>query len=218
MVAKDEGDSMSGSRDAILGSIRSATARMAPGEESTPAYRRSLDLSREETLERFESRLADYGVTVLRARARQVAGVASAQLGTRRVETLLIPPGLPEAWRPQGPRMIEDAGQAARELDGIAGVMAGCAVAIAESGTIVLDAGPGQGRRAATLLPDYLLCVVLESQVVGLLPEAMPRLRPAVDEGRPITFISGPSATADIELNRVQGVHGPRTLDVILAG
>ena len=207
------------SRDAILAAIRQATERIPPPAGSPPQdYRRSLDVAPGDLLDRFASRLADYGVTVLHAKEAEVAHVASAQLATRRIGTLLIPPGLPQAWRPQGPQLIEDTGQTAQALDQIAGVMAGCAVGIAETGTIVLDAGPEQGRRAATLLPDYFLCVVRAEQVVGLLPEAMPRLRPAVLEGRPITFISGPSATADIELNRVQGVHGPRTLDVILAG
>lgn len=205
-------------RDAILGAVRQATQRIPPpSEDASQGYRRGLDLTPGELLGRFASRLADYGVTVLRAKEAAIAEIAAAQLATRRIGTLLIPPGLPQAWRPQGPQLIEDSGQTARELDRIAGVMAGCAAAIAESGTIVLDAGPEQGRRAVTLLPDYFLCVVRAEQVVGLLPEAMPRLRPAVLDGRPITFISGPSATADIELNRVQGVHGPRTLDVILA-
>ena len=210
---------MSG-RDTILGAIHQATQRIPPSSEesTTQDYRRSLDLTPGELLDRFASRLADYGVAVLHAKEAEIAEIASAQLATRRIGTLLIPPGLPQAWRPRGLELVEDAGQAARELDRIAGVMAGCAVAIAESGTIVLDAGPEQGRRAVTLLPDYFLCVVRTGQVVGLLPEAMPMLRPAVLDGRPITFISGPSATADIELNRVQGVHGPRTLDVILAG
>ena len=210
-------------REAILGAIRQATQRIPSPEEGVPRdYRRGLDLTPGELLDRLASRLADYGVTVLRAKEAEIAEIASAQLVTRRIGTILIPPGLPRAWRPQerpdGPQLVEDTGQAASALDRIAGVMAGCAAAIAESGTIVLDAGPEQGRRAVTLLPDYFLCVVRTEQVVGLLPEAMPRLRAAVLEGRPITFISGPSATADIELNRVQGVHGPRTLDVILAG
>lgn len=206
------------SREAILGAIRGATSRIPAAGSPPPGYRAGLDLPLPALLDRFEKRLSDYGVTVLRAPEAGIAGAAAAQLAARGIGALLIPPGLPEAWRPDGVRLIEDAGQPARALDEIAGVMAGCALGIAETGTIVLDAGPDQGRRAVTLVPDYFLCVVRTRQLVGLLPEAMPRLQAAVEEGRPITFISGPSATADIELSRVQGVHGPRTLDVILAG
>jgi L-lactate dehydrogenase complex protein LldG len=101
-------------------------------------------------------------------------------------------------------------------LDAADGVLTSCAVAIAQTGTIVLDGGAGQGRRAITLIPDYHLCVVRESQIVELVPEAMAQLEPAARAGRPITFISGPSATSDIELHRIEGVHGPRTLDVIV--
>ena len=105
------------------------------------------------------------------------------------------------------------------ELDRSDGVLTGCALGIAQTGTVVLDAGEAQGRRALTLLPDYHLCVVREDQVVGLVPEAFTELRDTVvGEGRAITFISGPSATSDIELNRVEGVHGPRTLEVLIVG
>ena len=105
------------------------------------------------------------------------------------------------------------------ELDRSDGVLTGCSLGISQTGTIVLDAGEGQGRRALTLLPDYHLCVVREDQIVGLVPEAFAKLEETVtDEGRAVTFISGPSATSDIELNRVEGVHGPRTLEVLIAG
>jgi L-lactate dehydrogenase complex protein LldG len=101
-------------------------------------------------------------------------------------------------------------------MNRIGGVITGCFLGIAETGTIVLDSGAYQGPRAMTLLPDYHLCIVFESQVVGIVPEAIAAIRPSVLAGKPITFISGPSATADIELDRVEGVHGPRRLDVIL--
>jgi L-lactate dehydrogenase complex protein LldG len=106
----------------------------------------------------------------------------------------------------------------AAALDGAHGVLTTCAAAIATTGTIVLDAGPGQGRRALTLVPDLHICVVAAEQIVGGVPEAVAAMRAGVDAGRPITLISGPSATSDIELKRVEGVHGPRRLEVVLAG
>jgi L-lactate dehydrogenase complex protein LldG len=112
--------------------------------------------------------------------------------------------------------LVEDAGLSVAQLDGLDGALTGCAVAIAETGTFVLDGGPGQGRRALTLVPDLHICVVREDQVVGLVPEAVRELEDAVRAGRPLTFVSGPSATSDIELDRVEGVHGPRVLHVVL--
>jgi L-lactate dehydrogenase complex protein LldG len=111
---------------------------------------------------------------------------------------------------------VPDSGLDPHELDRLDGALTGCALAIAETGTVVLDGGPGQGRRALTLVPDLHLCVVEEERVVDIVPEAVRKLEDAVGEGRPLTFVSGPSATSDIELSRVEGVHGPRTLVVIL--
>lgn len=208
---------MSG-RAEILARIRAAGAGASAPEIPT-GYRQTWKVSAKFRLTRLTKRLEDYGVTVLRAGAAdEIAGIAERQLTARGIGSLLIPPDLPEVWRPRAPQPILDAGQGPHELDRIAGVMTGCALAIAETGTIVLDAGPAQGRRAITLVPDFYLCVVLADQVVGIVPEAIARLHEAARDGRPLTFISGPSATADIELERVAGVHGPRTLDVILAG
>ncbi|MEZ4725588.1 MAG: LUD domain-containing protein [Caldilineaceae bacterium] len=129
------------------------------------------------------------------------------------------PADLPTVWLPTTVTRLSDHGDLSHEdLDSSQGVLTGCALGIAQTGTIVLDHGPLQGRRAISLVPDYHLCVVRADQIVGLVPEAIKQLTDAVQAGRPITFISGPSATSDIELNRVEGVHGPRTLEVLVVG
>lgn len=209
-------------REAMLETIRAAVRAGAnplpqPDPGPGPGYRRAWDAPRPALLDRLEARLRDYGAGVTRVASEEAAAeVAAERLQERGIASLLVPTDLPAAWRPAGPAVTEDAGQPSAVLNGFAGAMTGCALAIAETGTIVLDAGPRQGRRVVTLLPDYWLCVVLAGQVVGLVPEAVARLHASVDQRRPLTFASGPSATADIELSRVQGVHGPRTLDVIL--
>ena len=129
---------------------------------------------------------------------------------------MVVPPGLDRAVLPEGIHIVTDDGLPAHDLDAFDGVITGAAVAIAETGTIVLDGSPDQGRLAITLVPDYHLCIVRAGQVVELVPEAIARL--AARAERPLTWISGPSATSDIELERVEGVHGPRTLEVILVG
>ena len=127
------------------------------------------------------------------------------------VRRLAIPPQLP--WRPTDCELVEDHGLSAHELDGLDGAFTGCTAAVAETGTIILTGGPHEGRRALTLVPDLHICVVGETQICQLLPEALTR----IDSRRPVTFVSGPSATSDIELSRVEGVHGPRTLIVLVA-
>jgi L-lactate dehydrogenase complex protein LldG len=113
---------------------------------------------------------------------------------------------------------VADRGMSPRELDQLDGALTTSALGIAETGTIVLTGGEGQGRRALSLVPDYHLCIVEQDAIVATVPEAIERLEPAVEQGRPLTFIAGPSATSDIELNRVEGVHGPRTLHVVVVG
>jgi L-lactate dehydrogenase complex protein LldG len=161
----------------------------------------------------FVDRLVDYKAEVTRCMPDGLAeAVATALAGVRRVVT---PADIPEGWLSEYPEtVVKDGPQplTVADLDAADAVLTGCAVAIAQTGTIVLDGGAGQGRRALTLVPDHHVCVVTSDQVVGGVPAGLRRLAPT----RPLTFISGPSATSDIELNRVEGVHGPRRLHVVL--
>jgi L-lactate dehydrogenase complex protein LldG len=173
--------------------------------------------STEETVELLAENLADYRAIVHRAAAEDVRMLVMRLLARRGSQEMLVPPGLPPDWLAAAdPVWIHDrAAGTPQRLDRVGSVVTGCAVAIAETGTIVLDGSPDQGRRRITLIPDHHICVVrVPDQVVSSVPEALERLDPA----RPLTWISGPSATSDIELDRVEGVHGPRTLEVILLG
>ena len=210
-------------REEILGRIRGAL-RDVPGDEQAADvpvardYRRERGGTREEILALFEARVSDYAATVRSVASGEVGAavaVACRELGLRR---LVVPAGLPGPWRPEGVELVLDDGLSAAELDGIDGALTGCAVAIAETGTLALDGRGRSGRRAATLVPDHHICVVESEQVVGSVPEAIARLEASVREHRaPVTLVSGPSATSDIELSRVEGVHGPRSLLVLLA-
>jgi iron-sulfur cluster protein len=205
-------------RHTILGAIRSALSDRPAAVEVPRGYRRESERSREETVTLFAERVSEYRATVRRPAAGDLGDALAELCGEAGARTLAVPRDLPDAWRPPGVELVPDTGLAPHELDELDGALTGCALGIAETGTIVLDGGLGQGRRALTLVPDYHLCVIAEDQVVGLVPEAVERLEPAIAEGRPITFVSGPSATSDIELNRVEGVHGPRTLHVVVVG
>jgi L-lactate dehydrogenase complex protein LldG len=145
----------------------------------------------------------------------QAVTAACMEMGLRRV---VVPAALPVAWRPRELEVIEDRGLGAIELDAIDGAVTGCAAAIAETGTLVLDGQGRCGRRLLTLVPDHHICIVSVDQIVELVPEAIAAVAPAVREhGAPITLVSGPSASSDIELSRVEGVHGPRHLLVLIA-
>ncbi|SCF25811.1 LutC/YkgG family protein [Micromonospora mirobrigensis] len=192
------------SRDLILGRIRAAIAGDAPLPTVPRDYRRGAE---QPDLDLLVERLADYGVVV--HRTNDVAAAIAAILGTGQV---VVPPGLPPHWLPSGVRALVDDGLPTDRVAAADGVVTAVAVAVAETGTIVLDATPDQGRRLISLLPDLHVCVVHPEQVVSSVPRALDRL----DPHRPLTWISGPSATSDIELDRVAGVHGPRTLHVIL--
>ena len=180
------------------------------------SYRRRGSLGREEVLELLADRLRDYDAGVMRAAEADVAQSVAGLLAGRGVRRMVIPAGLKAEWIPGGVEFFVDEGMTAAELDGVDGVMTGASVAIAETGTVVLQTVPGQGRRMATLVPDYHVCVVRVEDVVETVSEAMARLQETA--GVATTFVSGPSATADIEMTRIKGVHGPRVLDVVLVG
>jgi L-lactate dehydrogenase complex protein LldG len=202
-------------RDEILARIRAI--ERTPPVPAERAYRHAGTLDAGARLERFAARVADYRAEVrVLAPAGLPAAIASAlrEHGAARVG---VPPGLSAAWRPEGFDAIEDHGLDTHELDALDAVVTGCTVAIAETGTIVLTGGPAEGRRALSLVPDLHVCVVEAAQVVELVPEATVALESVVlHERRPLTLVSGPSATSDIELSRVEGVHGPRTLVVLI--
>ncbi len=224
-------------RDQILARIRAATSldgtaegRVAPGEKVDEAYaalpRQYLpahhDPAGGDIVDLFAERAADYRAVVEHVPASSLAGAIARILAGRAAAfpgPFVVPDGLPAEWLADVPSAIKLTGDtpplSAAELDRVAGVVTGCAAAIAETGTIILDHGPGssgQGRRALTLVPDFHLAVVRAGQVAADLAQAFARLNPA----RPHTLISGPSATSDIELIRVEGVHGPRQLHVLL--
>ena len=193
------------SRDVVLGRIRAALNGTKPPAEVSRDYRLASDAP---DLELLVDRLVDYRAVVHRSTdvAGTVAGIVPAN------GTLVVPPGLPQEWLPPSVAVRPDDSLAADDIAAADGVVTAASVAVAETGTIVLDASPDQGRRIITLLPDLHICVLRADQVVSSVPEAIARLVPH----RPLTWISGPSATSDIELNRVEGVHGPRNLHVIL--
>ncbi|MDX3523452.1 lactate utilization protein C [Streptomyces scabiei] len=209
------------SRDLILGRVRRALADVP--RDDTPyerAVRRDYlhehgGLSPAETVELLAENLADYRALVHRCDDARLPGLLARLLAERGSRTVLVPPGLPSSWlgAADATPVRDRASSTADELDRVDSVVTGCALAVAETGTLVLDGSADQGRRRITLVPDHHICVVrVPEQVVSSVPQALARLDPA----RPLTWISGPSATSDIELDRVEGVHGPRTLEVVL--
>lgn len=196
-------------RDDVLARVRAA---IAPVSQDTREIPRDYRATTQDGIEAFLERLAHYDARAIQTTADELEATVRSTLEQRQARNIITPDGVPAGWLTtvnpikDNPPLDHDA------LDGAGGVVTTCALAIAQTGTIVLDGGPGMGRRALTLLPDYHLCVVRTEQIAGSVPEALARLDPT----RPLTFISGPSATVDIEMVRVKGVHGPRTLDVIL--
>ena len=213
---------LKGSRELMLGRIRQANATAGAGsgiaveEWSGIAreYRRASGASRDVVIEVLEDRLRDYDAHVVRVEPDGVAEAVLAMLAERGRTRMLVPAGVTGAWLPEGFGFAVDDGMSVGAIDRFEGVLTESTLAIAETGTIVLQTVPGQGRRAVSLVPDYHLCLVKASAVVATVPEAMDVL--AKNTAFATTFISGPSATADIEMTRIKGVHGPRFLDVIL--
>jgi L-lactate dehydrogenase complex protein LldG len=200
-------------RDAVLERVRSALGPGVAVPEIPRAYRgpRVDDSS----VDRFCERVAEYRASVTRIVAADLAATVSRLCRERGASRIAVPPGGPGAL--DGVEVVvDDPPLSAVALDGLDGVLTGCALAIAETGTIVLDGGERSGRRALTLVPDWHVCIVEAGSVVAGVPDAVAALAEAAAEGRPITLVSGPSATSDIELDRVEGVHGPRTLDVVV--
>jgi len=224
-VGAHQGDRrVSAAREEILARIRAATDPAATQEQVDAAYaalsrryrRAHHDPAATDIIALFAERAADYRAVVERVPAGDVPAAAGRAVAG--VSSVLVPDGLPGEWLaglPAGTEVIrDDPPRSAAELDLVGGVITGCAVAIAETGTVILDHGPGQGRRALTLVPDFHLVVVRADQIAADIADALGRLDPS----RPHTLISGPSATSDIELIRVEGVHGPRNLHILIAG
>ena len=207
-----------GARETVLARLHAALADRPDPAPVARDYRRRDDRSRAELADLFVNRVTDYRAEVWRTGPGELAELLASRCRARGVVRLAAPPDLAPEWTPEGIELVPDELLSARELDALDGALTGSALAIAETGTIVLDGGRAQGRRALSLMPDYHLCIVDERNVVALVAEAVERLAAAVAEARPLVFVSGPSATSDIELSRVEGVHGPRTLDVVLIG
>ncbi|MFH8369711.1 lactate utilization protein C [Streptomyces sp. NPDC018031] len=211
-------------REQILGRIRRALADVPAAERPADVpvardyHRVHGDPAPERAARLLAENLADYRAVVHRVTTAEVPARIAASLTARGSRRLVVPLGLPAEWLsatgPDVARVPDSPELGHHDLDTVDTVVTGCAVAVAETGTIVLDAAPDQGRRRITLVPDHHICVVrVPEQVVSSVSQALRRLDPA----RPLTWISGPSATSDIELRRVEGVHGPRLLEVLLA-
>jgi L-lactate dehydrogenase complex protein LldG len=213
--------STSSSRQVILERIRVATrsvasdpALISAAYEALPRpYIRVGALSREECIRLFVERLRDYDAEVVECSAAEVPVVIAAQLKASGRRSFVVPAGIPTSWRAPGFEFKIDDGLSAGEIDRAEGVMTAAFCGVAESGTIALHHSASEGRRVLTLLPDWHLCVLRAEQVVETLPEYFAR---CADTPALVTWISGPSATADIEMTRIKGVHGPRFMHVVL--
>jgi L-lactate dehydrogenase complex protein LldG len=204
---------VSAARDEVMARIRSALGAGVAVPDVPRGYRGPR--ADDGIVDRFCERVAEYRATVTRIRAGDLAGTVARVAGERGARRIAVPPGGPEAL-PGLEVVVDDPPLSPQALDRLDGVLTGCALAIADTGTIVLDGGERSGRRALTLVPDWHVCVVDAGTIVPGVPDAVAALADAARDGRPITLVSGPSATSDIELDRVEGVHGPRNLNVLV--
>ena len=210
---------VSTAREDILNRIRRANgaergSRQEDYGDLLRNYRQAGTLGLQARLDLFVDRLHDYDAAVYWSTEPRIRETVAGVMTERDKSGLLIPADLPTEWLPAGFSFVPDSGLSYSDIDASQGVLTGCALAIAMTGTIVLRQSPGEGRRALTLIPDYHLCVVFANQVVETVSQGIREM--ANFSGAPLTTISGPSATSDIEMTRIKGVHGPRTLDVIL--
>ncbi|MBT1002245.1 LUD domain-containing protein [Paenarthrobacter sp. DKR-5] len=202
-------------RDDILARIRSALQDTPEAPEIPRGYRQDSGLGEDELVELLVDRLIDYKAQVVVVPEAELPATLAGLLAG--ASSVVVPEGLDGGWLAgfdDGDVRVDSAAAplAVTELDAVDAVVTASAVAVAETGTIILDGSPNQGRRAISLVPDHHLCVVRAADIAGILPEALRR----IEGTRPLTMISGPSATSDIELERVEGVHGPRRLDVVI--
>ncbi len=205
---------MPSAKEEILAKIQKAS--VSPDGSLVRSTVEHSSRPQQEIVEQFAEYAAEYRANVIRVAAPDLKVAIRDALLARKSERVLVSADLPTEMRPEQCDVTDDEGFYHLRLDQFQAVVTTCAVAVAETGTVVLDAGAGQGRRAITLIPDHHVCLVREDQVVDTVPEAVQSLYEAVRAGRPLTWISGPSATSDIELSRVEGVHGPRILDILL--
>lgn len=207
-------------RDEILARIRHALTDTPPDDTyavTRDYHRQHGQRTEAQNIELLAENLTDYRAHVHRTDQNTLPATIARLLAEHGSTSVVIPHALPEAWTTAltGEIIPDTPDLTPHRLDQAHAVISACALAIAETGTIILDTGPGQGRRLLTLIPDHHICVVqVPQQLVASVPQALKQLDPT----RPQTWISGPSATSDIELDRVEGVHGPRKLDVILVG
>ena len=206
-------------RSLILGRVRDAlggrSQPVAAGYAALPRdYQALPSLAADACLDLFTERLQHYQVDVYRCEPSTLQRTIALALAARGKTRIVVPADLDPSWQPEGIAFLPDTGLSYADLDISPGVLTGCSYAIASTGTLVLRHTAGEGRRALTLIPDYHLCVVHAGQIVQTVPEAVRHV--AAAQPALLTTISGPSATADIEMTRIRGVHGPRTLDVVL--